>query len=523
MAQRGAIAAGHAETARAGATILEQGGNAFDAALAAVCAACVAEPVLSSFGGGGFLLAHPGQGQLRGRTAVYDFFTQTPKRRRAESEVDFFPIVADFGEATQEFHIGMGSIAVPGLVKGLFRAHRDLGSMPMADILAPAMDMARRGVPLNRLHTFIMGVVGPILVSRAASRAVFGHPDDPARTLDEGGVPALAILADTFDALAHEGEDLFYRGEIGARLAADCTAGGGHLTRADLEGYTVEPRAPLEVEFNGARCATNPPPSTGGILIAFALELLRGLDLRRDGFGTAAYLDRLARVMELTNRARVESRLHEAEAGRAAETLLDPGFLRQYRDGVAGRPFAPRGTTHISVIDRHGNAAALSVSNGEGCGYLIPGTGIMMNNMLGEEDINPHGFHRWPTDARMCSMMSPTLMQERDGTLTVLGSGGSNRIRTAVMQVLLNLAAFGMGAEDAVAAPRIHFENGVLNVERGVGEGPLRDLAALRDDVTPWDDGNLFFGGVHAARLHPRGGAFEGGGDPRRGGVALVV
>jgi len=522
MTQNGAIAAGHPETARAAATILEQGGNAFDAALAAVCAACVAEPVLSSFGGGGFLLAHPGQGQLRGHTAVYDFFTQTPKQKRAEGDIDFFPVLADFGPVTQEFHIGMGSIAVPGLVKGVFRVHADLGSMPMRDIVAPAIELAKRGVAMNKLQQFILEVVGAIYVSSAASRAVFGRAEDPHRTLDVGGVPDLAPLAGTFDVLAHEGEDLFYRGEIGARLIADCDRDGGHLSRADLEAYAVEMRPPLEVEMHGARCYTNPPPSTGGLLIAFALELLQQLDLEALGRGSAAYIDRLATAMHLTNRARIESRLHETEASQAAETLFNPAFLQMYRDGVAGKPFAPRGTTHISVIDRHGNAAGLSVSNGEGCGYLIPETSIMMNNMLGEEDINPHGFHQWPTDTHMCSMMSPTLMREPDGGLAVLGSGGSNRIRTAVLQVLLNLSVFGMRVEDAVAAPRIHFEGGVLNVERGFGDDVTQALLAARDDITLWDDGNLFYGGVHAVKSDPRDG-FQGGGDPRRGGVSLVV
>ena len=199
-------------------------------------------------------------------------------------------------------------------------------------------------------------------------------------------------------------------------------------------------RTPLELAYGGARLFTNPPPSSGGILIAFALELLKEADLDAAGFGSAAHLERLARSMALTNKARIESRLHEADA---PESLLDPVFLDTYRRQILGRPAARHGTTHISVIDAAGNLASLTVSNGEGSGYLIPGTGIMLNNLLGEDDINPHGFHRWPVDQRMCSMMAPTVLVEADGTTVALGSGGSNRIRTAVLQVLLNLLEFG--------------------------------------------------------------------------------
>ncbi|MCB2102588.1 MAG: gamma-glutamyltransferase [Rhodobacterales bacterium] len=529
---RGLIAAGHAETARAAATMLEAGGNAFDAALAGLCAACVAEPVLNSLGGGGFLLARPATGPREGQAVLYDFFTQTPRVRRPDSETDLYPILADFGPATQEFHIGFGALAVPGTVRGLFRAHRDLGRMPMAEIVEPARALARAGVPMNRLQAFILSVVGPICLSSPASRAVYGRQDAPDRLMAAGEAPRLAALADTFDALAHEGEDLFYRGEMTAPMLEDCLAGGGHLTRADLEAYAVIPRRPLAFEALGAHLMTNPPPSTGGLLIAFALELLDRPDLPSLDPGSAAYLTRLVRAMDLTNRARVESGLRDASAEEAAERLLDPAFVALYRDRVMAAPQARRGTTHISVIDAQGNAAALSLSNGEGSGYLIPGTGIMMNNMLGEEDINPHGFNRWPPDRRMGSMMAPTLAMGADGAITVLGSGGSNRIRTAILQVLLNTLAFGDPLDVAVARPRVHFEDGRLNVEDGppdpAAEGldfrpeVLAGLGDLADDLHPWGGPNMFFGGVHAVRRHSDG-RLEGGGDPRRGGVVVTV
>ncbi|HSR71026.1 MAG TPA: gamma-glutamyltransferase, partial [Kiloniellales bacterium] len=196
-------------------------------------------------------------------------------------------------------------------------------------------------------------------------------------------------------------------------------------------------------------------------------------------------------------------------------------LVARYAAEVAGRPAAPRGTTHISVVDAAGNLAAFSLSNGEGCGHLLPGSGIMLNNMLGEEDLCPQGFHAWPPGSRMASMMAPSLATRPDGGLVALGSGGSNRIRTAILQVLLNLLDLGLPLEAAVEAPRLHFEAGVLNLE-----GALAESAEALDDgverTIAWPLHNLFFGGVHAVAREPDG-SFSAAGDPRRGGCAIIV
>ena len=517
MGYKGAVAAGHPETARAAADVLEDGGNAFDAVLAALCTAAVAEPVLCSLGGGGFLLTRAAEGRA---PLLYDFFAHTPKARRAQAEVDFYPILADFGTQQQEFHIGMGSIATPGVVRGLFEAHRDLCTMPLARIVEPAVELAKRGVTLNKLQAYIFSVVEPIYVATESCRALFASPDEPDRLMGEGETFRNPDYADALETLAIEGEDLFHRGEMGRPLVEACAYEGGYLTAADLEGYRVERRAPLELGFDDARIFINPPPSTGGILIAFALELLRGGRLGRDGFGSVSHLEGLATAMRLTNRARIESRLHETGNG---EDLLHPGFLESYRREVLGRAQAKRGTTHISVIDAKGNAASLTLSNGEGSGYVLPGTGIVINNMLGEEDINPHGFHRWPVDSRMASMMAPTLMQQGRRRLAAIGSGGSNRIRTAILQVLLGLLEFGMEPETAVGSPRMHVEGDLLSLEPGFPEEAVEALRRAFGDVKVWDERNLFFGGVHTVVFDDERGDFDGAGDPRRGGVALVV
>jgi gamma-glutamyltranspeptidase/glutathione hydrolase len=514
----GIVAAGHPLTAAAACEILADGGNAFDAIVAAHFAACVAEPVLASLGGGGFLLARTAAGEHH----LYDFFTQTPRARRPREEVDFHPILADFGTTTQEFHIGLGASACPGSVKGLFRIQRDLGRLPMRRLIEPAVALARRGVRLNTLQAYIFDIVGAIYTADPAVRRLYAARRDPGRLARRGEAIRLPLLADTFEALAREGEGLFYRGEIGQRLADDCRERGGHLSRDDLRHYRVHRRRPLAIDYRGARIHTNPAPSAGGMLIAFGLRLLEAGGPLPRPFGSAAQVARMAAVMAATSTARAEvERL--TSPGRRSRKLLGADLLRRYRRALAGRPLCQRGTTHVSILDAEGNAASMTVSNGEGAGYAIPGTGIVLNNMLGEEDLNPHGFHAWTCDTRMASMMAPTLLERADGTGVVLGSGGSNRIRTAILQVLSNLVDFGMPVAAAIRKPRIHLENGHLSIEHGYPDECVAQLLEHYPEAQLWSGRNLFFGGVHAVMRQPRDGRLTGAGDPRRGGVCVRV
>jgi gamma-glutamyltranspeptidase/glutathione hydrolase len=512
---RGIIAAGHELTARAGETMLRDGGNAYDAALAALAAACVAEPVLASLGGGGFLLARPAGAAPR----VYDFFAHTPRVRRAEAELEFFPIVADFGTATQEFHIGRGSVAAPGLVRGMFEIHRELGSIPMRDIVGPAVQYGSEGVTLNALQAYIYSIVAPIYMCSAETRAIYASKREDGRPLTEGECLRQPELADALDNLALEGDRLFYEGEIATSIINDM-AHGGHLSAEDLSAYRVEQRVPLLIDYRGVRLATNPPPSSGGLLIAFGLKLLEDLQPEMATFGSNAHLERVARAIELTAEGRLAM---QADQGRDPdpERLLDPRYVNRYRDALSARASSRRGTTHISIIDSKGNIASLTLSNGEGAGYLVPGTGIMLNNMLGEEDLNPGGFHRWTPDQRMSSMMAPTVVVDADGYTIATGSGGSNRLRTAILQVLLNLINYRLSVEEAVQAPRVHYEEGLLSVEGGHDVAQLGHLLEVFPQHQIWEGLNLFFGGAHT--VVSNNGELHGAGDPRRGGVCTVI
>jgi gamma-glutamyltranspeptidase/glutathione hydrolase len=508
---QGVVAAGHGATAAAACAMLQEGGNAFDASLAAMLAACVAEPVLASPGGGGFLTARPA-----GRASmVADFFPQTPQRKRPAETVDIHPIQADFGSASQTFHIGMASIATPGFIRGLFAIHARLCRLPLRVLLEPALDLAREGVVVNAFQHQISRIVSPILLHTAESLALHRSPADPQRLVAEGERQRLPELADFLETLALEGERLFYDGEAGQLLSSACREQGGHLQRSDLSAYQVVWRRPLNQRYRSARIITNPLPALGGTLIGFALGLLEDTLPDTSSAGDLGHLTSLARVMQCSQLLRQAS--FDGEGYQ-----FDPQSLAGFRQRLKEGGISSRGTTQISIADQQGNLASMTLSNGEGSAYVLPGTGIMLNNMLGEEDLNPAGINHWPEDRRLASMMSPTLLFTDDGSSIVSGSGGSNRIRSAILQVISNLIDFDMSLEEAVTFPRIHFESGLLSLEPPQQESALKALSKEFPQQQYWSEQNLFFGGAHTVSRDAQG-HFSGIGDSRRGGVAIVV
>jgi gamma-glutamyltranspeptidase / glutathione hydrolase len=499
------VAAGHEVTAAAAAEILQDGGNAFDAAIAGMLTACVAEAVLASAGGGGFMLALDARS---GRSLVYDFFTATPLKKRRKRDIDFRAIHADFGPAKQEFYIGAGSTATPGFVPGLFAIHADLCRLPMRRLVEPAQRAAREGVVLTPFQAYLFTVIAPILTATESARALFA-PEG--RLLQAGETFRTPGFADMLDSLARERERLFTKGDVGRAILAQMRD-GGQIGADDLEAYYVERRAPLSWTYRNARLSINPAPAASGPLIVCGLALLEAMLPE----GEPPNVMELARVMASTNEARASLGVTLAEL---AETHKLAEALRALSESM----LASRGTTHISIIDAEGNTASASISNGEGNGSVVDGLGFMLNNMLGEEDLAPDGFQAWQEGMRLSSMMAPAMLVEPDGSVTALGSGGSNRIRTAILQVLVNLLDRRMGLSASVDAPRIHLEKcGTLSFEPGLPEDQIAELLLAFTEAQAWPERSMFFGGVHAVRRHADG-SVEGAGDPRRCGVSLVV
>jgi len=512
----GVAASGHKETSKAARILLEEGGNAFDAVLGAMCTACVCEPMLASLGGGGFLLAQTAAGD----TQVFDFFTQTPSA--AKGELDFYPIQADFGTTTQEFHIGMGSIAVPGVVAGLFSIHEAFCRLPLKKIIEPAVWLAREGVRINKLQRFINEILQPIIDASPEATAFATPMFAPGRLAEIGEFIYNPDLADTFEALVRHGSQWFYAGEPAQQLVRDCAQLGGLISAADLQAYEVILRKPVTVESHGARISVNSPPSPGGCLTVFALSLLNKIQPGDHEWGGPQHAMALAKVMQASSLVRKDQGLVVGLDDKIAAAILAPENLTNWYKAIETGALASRGTTHVSVADAAGNLASLTLSNGEGSSYVLPGSGIMLNNMLGEEDLNPGGFHRMPPGVRMASMMTPTLVSQPDGGQIALGSGGSNRIRSAILQVLTNVLEFDMGLETAVVAPRLHLEGKQLNVEAGFSAAALESLRSEWSGVEQWPGTNLFFGGVHAVERLANG-KFRAAGDPRRGGAVATA
>lgn len=517
MAQKtsGVIAAGHQKTAEAGIEMIRLGGNAFDAAIAALLASFVTEPGLTSAAGGGFLLAHT----QTNKNILFDFFTQTPRQKRNPDEIDFYPVAMNFGGAIQEFHIGLGSMAVPGNIAGVFHVHKKLGRLPFPVVAEPAIHYAKNGIRLSEFQSYcLLSVLKPIIIDSQAEQLIYKPTGE---LIEPGGILIMREFADTLAYLAETGVREFYEGEIAHQLVKDCQKLGGYLTLDDLKNYQVIEREPLKIDYRGNTLLTNPPPSSGGTLIAFALKLLSTIDLAKIEFGTARHLEILAQVMRLTDEARRDGYDANLYQRNVAEIFLGDEHFVNYEQDLAKTINKWGSTTHLSVVDGEGNAASVTSSNGEGSGYVIPGTGIMGNNMLGEDDLNPQGFHQWKENVRISSMMAPTIVLKDNRPEIVLGTGGSKRIRTAILQVISNILDFKMPVQEAVNSSRVHWEDKSFHIEPGFAEEEVDKLTLLADsELVRWQEKNLFFGGVHTV-LETSEGLIEGASDHRRdGGVA---
>jgi len=416
--------------------VLEAGGNAVDACVAAAFTSWVAESMLTGPGGGGFMLVHHGA-----ETVVFDAFVAVP---RAGAAGELLAVTVDFdGDTEQEFHTGPGAVAVPGTALGLEAAHARFGSLPWDELAAPAAELARAGVELTPAQAYLHKILDALLRHSPEGDAFYGG-----HMLAAGERLQLPDLADTIDRIAAGGARVLYEEDVLP------------FAREDLDAYEVIEREPVRGAFRGCEFLSNPPPSSGGSLIALGLEAL-GDDLD------------VVHAMQAMEAARIP---------------------------------ASGGTTHISVVDARGDAASLSCSLGSGSGVVVPGTGVHLNNMLGEADLK--GSAR--PGERLTSMMAPSVVLDGGRPRLVVGSAGSERLRGAILQAVANVVARGMGVEVAVDAPRVHFADGVVYAEPG------------RDGDVRFGRKNLFFGGVSAVELRADG-TLAAAGDPRRGGAGMVV
>jgi gamma-glutamyltranspeptidase/glutathione hydrolase len=501
---KGVVAAGHHLTAEAGAQVLREGGNAFDAAVCAVLTSFAAESLLTGLGAGGFMLAHTASGEDH----LYDFFVEAGGRGLdPDGRAELVGVEVLFDDVPQLFNIGPSSCGVPGTAAGLWDVSQRHCSMPFAELAAPAIRWAREGVRVTPEQAYVFTILDPVVTRLPETRALYA-PEG--RLFEAGDLFCFPELADALERLAEEGPSSIYSGETAGRISSWVCEHGGLLSTEDLSAYRVIEREPVRTRYRGRDVLTNAPPSSGGILIAFALDLLERSE-RQPPPGSGESLALLAEVMEEANRVRAGADFNR--------DLYDPEFAARFL-AASDRLGS---TTHISVLDSDGNAVSATCSNGTGSGVLVPGTGIHLNNMLGEEDLNPLGYHMHEPGTRVTSMMAPTLVLNEGRIEIALGSAGSNRIRSAILQVIRYVVDEGMSIHEAIRAGRLHHENGILHAEPGFDPAALDELEREGYNVVRWRALNLFFGGTQAARRDPGTGELSGAGDPRRGGAAVVV
>lgn len=519
MKMGGVIAASEPHTAEAGARILRRGGNAIDAIVGAKLAATVTELPLTSLGGGGACL----WGDADDGYEVLDFFAVTPGLgSETQRPLDFAPVTVDFGQATQTFHVGKAATAVPGELVGLLELHRRAGRLPLREVVAPAVAWARDGFAVSAQIAAIIGLVAPIARrSPSVARLFFPRGELP----QAGDRLANPDLGDFLHALG-EADPAAQVARYWSSLVDNFgPTKGGLISAQDVASYAPIVREPLRVAFGPYTVLTNPPPAAGGGLIGAGLRIAERLGLGEEAFLSAEHQLTLAALMATVSDIR--------QSGYDQRLYADPQSIRDLANGDGipawveqARSLLPENrlgaTTHISVIDATGMAAAMTTSNGEGCGEMLPGLGIHLNNFLGEEDINPGGFHRRPPGSWMSTMMSPTIVVAGDRPCFALGSGGSNRIRSAILQALLNLLAYRRPLDEAVNAARLHVEGRTLWFESaGLGAGAADALQSAWPAATRFDAASVFFGGVNCVAYGH--GRLYGAGDRRRGGVVVVA
>jgi gamma-glutamyltranspeptidase/glutathione hydrolase len=456
------VAAGHTATVDAGIEILEAGGTAADAAVAASLASCVAETVMTGLLGG----AHAVYWHAPSRTARnLDCFVAVPGLGAEPREPQLIQLQVPFGTELIHYAVGPASCGVPGLTAGLDALWREYGRLPWPRLVEPALRLARSGPTLPPAHAACLAMLEPVMtMNEGASIYAPGGA-----LLRAGDVVRLPGLPAALEVVAGEGARSVYSGTLADRLLELMADRGGLVTREDLSRYEARWSAPVELTYIGTRFLT-----------------------RGDLSGVAETLAALPPLRGLEERTRVTS-LVEAFA----------------TDGVEGH------TTNLVAADADGSACVLTSSLGLGSGDWVPGLGLHLNSMLGETDLLTD---RLIAGARMHSMMAPSLAFDDRGRLVLAaGAAGGTRLRTALVAVVAGILDEGLGAEEAVARPRFHPAGGLVNAEPGVDEDGLSELEAEGWSVRRWPAPHHYFGGVSV--LTPTGGA----GDPRRSGSARLL
>ncbi len=466
----GAVASAEPHATAVGLQVLKSGGNAVDAAVATALALAVTHPQAGNLGGGGFFVVR----MADGRTAAFDFREKAP----AAAKADMY-LRADGTVDTDKVQFGASAAGVPGSPAGLALALQKFGSKPLRELAAPAIRLARDGIPVDQFLAGALRAEQKQLGRYPSTKKIFFRGEQP---LQQGDLLVQEDLARTLERFAADGPAGFYTGRTAELIAAAMQQGGGFVTAQDLAAYVPQERAVLSGTYRGYTVLTMPPPSSGGIALLQMLNLLEPYDLRGLGFGGSQYLHLLTEAMR------------RAYADRS-RWLGDPDFYAVPVAGLVSKDYAdtlrkgmrtdrrsevqpglPPGakesddTTHFSVVDAQGNAVSCTttINSTFGAMCVVEGAGFLLNNEMDDFSAKPgvpnqFGLIGGKANAiaphkRMLSSMTPTIVLKDDKLALVLGSPGGGRIINAVLQVLLDVVDHGMAIDEAVRAPRVHHQ-----------------------------------------------------------------
>ena len=492
--------------AEAASEVAARGGNAVDCALAAALFTINTEPGVCALAGSAFITVwNPGSDPVTidGNVAVPGSGLPAAERGGGATEVTI-----DYGGGISTL-VGPGSVAIPGTPAAIERAWQLFGAAEWQDLFAPTIAAARNGFPLSSACRYYLGYAGECVFSRSDDGFFALHDED--RTLIQRGSPVIVPhLADSLQAIADEGVRVFYEGDLARAISNHVRAGGGALTLDDLREYRAVERPSLRVAVGDWTIASTPPPAVGGSMLAAMLYACADLGHRE--WDTAA-LAQLIRVQ----RAALDFRRHRLDL---ADDVGDEAaqLLELARNGRLLSRWASSSTVHTSAVDDKGIACAVTASSGYGSGEMPPGTGLWLNNCLGELELNRRGLDAGPPGARLPSNMAPSIAR-RKGAVLAAGSPGADRITTALHQFFVNVLQLDMSLEDAIAHPRVHVDT-TTGIERLMAE-PGLDLPEVDLPVQVSPDINMYFGGI-GATLVDRESGFQVASDPRREGGTVI-
>jgi gamma-glutamyltranspeptidase/glutathione hydrolase len=521
ISTRAIVSSAHLAASQAGLEIIKKGGNAVDAAVAAAFALSLAEPNASGLGGGGFMLIKMADEY---EPVMIDYREAAPQK----ATPDYYYSDPDFNAKAYQ---GPSAVGVPGMVAGLTLALEKYGTMNLAEVLEPAIRLAREGITVSpKLQGMILDNLEKIQKYPAAAAIYLpdGLPPEPESVLKN---ESLALV---LERIAREGPAVFYEGDIGRAIAAEIQRLGGIMEMDDLKNYQPKLRRPISGTYHGYKIYSSAPPGGGTHLIEL-LNILEGFDPKSLGAQSDRLIHILAEAMKMVFADQSRNSGDPDYSKIPVDILTDKAYAGQLRErikeGLARFDYKPlsvvnpesESTSHLSVVDEHGNAVALtqSINSFFGTGIVVPDTGILLNNHMADFDSKPGGPNSVGPGKRPASSIAPTIVLKDGRPFLIIGSPGATRIISALAQIIINIVDFGFGLDEAIEAPRAHCLSKTLAVEGRIPSAVVETLKSWGHNLKVYSDWDNYFGGAQGILIDPKTKRLYGAADSRRDGVAV--